>query len=70
MNYFYAFCGKKIVWGYFRYHHMIEYFQMNIHYSIPVYPGQSILKKIQSLAIQSQFVNQCNPLFNNFVIPV
>ena len=34
MNYFYAFFDKKFVWGYFRYHHMIEYFRTNIHYSI------------------------------------
>ena len=32
MNYLCAFGGKKIVLGYFHYHHMIEYFRLNIEY--------------------------------------
>ncbi len=34
MNYFCAFCGKKNALGYFRYHHRIEYFRLNIQFAI------------------------------------
>jgi len=32
LKFFFTFCGKKILWGYFSYLQMIEYFRLNIEY--------------------------------------